>query len=428
MDMKIEKQSTKNIKPSVPTPPTLRRYKLGLIDEFVPSINVNVVLFFSTNSNNHDHPMFIIAQLEKSLEKTLTRFYPLCGRYDNKTQTIDCNDQGAEFISSKVNIKLENILVSEGDVHFIDEFIPSKSGVVDQLNGPLFTTQVTTFECGSLALGVSASHMIVDACTLCTFLNEWAFANRETNGIESTGRPGFDPSQLLPARGLQPFPLPDTSQDMSTKYIKYSFNESVISNLKANRKNSTGQWSKVQSVSAIIWKALMAVDRATYSCRRESVLTQTINLRGRMASTIPKNSCGNIWALFSTKATTDETTEDLTNLLNDSVKKTVSELSKAYHEREEGQMMILNGLIQLGSVDLESTNVSGITSWCKFPFYEADFGFGKPTWVVPRTIPIPNSVLLIDDSDGNGVEAYVFLDVKDISVFEEALELKAFTA
>ncbi|XP_071717714.1 pelargonidin 3-O-(6-caffeoylglucoside) 5-O-(6-O-malonylglucoside) 4'''-malonyltransferase-like [Rutidosis leptorrhynchoides] len=360
----------------------------------------------------------------------LKRFYPFAGRYDDEIKTIICNDKGAEFISAKVNIKLEDILVSEGDVTFIDEFIPSKNGFVDQLDDPLFATQVTTFECGSLALGVRATHMLVDACTLCTFLNEWALANGEENEIESNGRPGFDPSPLFPARGLPPYPLPHASDNMSNKYIrkKYSFNESVISRLKANRKNRTSQWSKVQSVSAIIWNAFMAVDRATYSCRRESVIIQPINLRGRMASFIPKNYCGNIWSYFTTKATTNETNEELTDLLCDSVKKTVSDLSKAYHDSEEGQMMILNCLIQLGSVNLESTNVSGITSWCKFPFYEADFGFGKPTWVVPGTIRVQNSAFFIDDSHGNGLETYVFMDAKDVPIFEEALEVKAFTA
>ncbi|XP_071714356.1 pelargonidin 3-O-(6-caffeoylglucoside) 5-O-(6-O-malonylglucoside) 4'''-malonyltransferase-like [Rutidosis leptorrhynchoides] len=423
MAMKIEKQSTKIIKPLVPTP-TLRRYKLGLVDEFAPSINVGVVLFFSSNSN-HD-PKFI-AQLEKSLEKTLTRFYPLCGRYDSKTQTIDCNDEGADFISAKVNIKLQDILVSE-DVHFIDEFIPSKIGVVDdQLNASLLATQVTTFECGGLALGVSVSHRLVDASTLCTFINEWGLINRAEHETEPAG-PGFISSSLFPARGLPPYPVPLMGDDMFTKFIrkKLSFSASVISNMKANYTNSTRKWSKVQLVSAIIWKALMVVDRATYNCQKESILLQPFNLRGKMASDIPKNACGNLWGYFATKATTNETTKELTDLLCDSVKKTVSELSKAYHDTEEGQMMILNCLIQLGGVDLESTNVSGITSWCKFPFYEADFGFGKPSWVAPGTLPIQNSAFFMDDSEGNGLEAYVFLEVKDVLFFEEALNSIAF--
>ncbi|XP_071716888.1 pelargonidin 3-O-(6-caffeoylglucoside) 5-O-(6-O-malonylglucoside) 4'''-malonyltransferase-like [Rutidosis leptorrhynchoides] len=425
--MKIEKLSTKLIKPFVPTPPTHNQYKLGLIDEFFVGINVGSVLFFSKNSNDN---LKSVARLEKSLEKTLTRFYPLAGRYDDQTKTINCNDKGVEYISAKVNIKLEDVIVSEGDVNFIDDFIPSKNGVVDQLNDPLFTTQVTTFECGSLALGVCASHMIVDASTLSTFLNEWAVANREENEIESNGRPGFDPSPLLPPRGLPPFRLPITNDDVSTKYIrkKYSFNECVISNFKANRSNNTSQWSKVQSVSAILWKAFIAVDRATYNCRRESVLIQPINLRGRMASFIPINACGNIWSYFPTKATTDETTEELTDLLCDSLKKTISDWSKVYHDNKAGQMKILNGLIQLGSVDMQSTNVSGVTSWCKFPFYEADFGFGKPTWVVPGSLPVQNSVFVIDDSQGNGVEAYVLLDVKDVPIFEKALEVKDYTS
>ena len=72
MMMNIEKQSSKFVKPFVPTPPTLRHYKIGLVDELMPFLSVGVVLYFSANSN-HDDAEFV-TRLEKSLEKTLTRF------------------------------------------------------------------------------------------------------------------------------------------------------------------------------------------------------------------------------------------------------------------------------------------------------------------------------------------------------------------
>ncbi|KAD3066330.1 hypothetical protein E3N88_34209 [Mikania micrantha] len=414
--IKIEKQSSKFIKPFVQTPQTLTPFKLGFIDEFAPDVNVGIVLFFSTNT---DQTTNFIARLEKSLEKTLARFYPLAGRYVDKTATIDCDDHGAEFIHAKVNIKLQDFLVYEANVKFIDEFMSSKIGVVLQQSDPLLVVQVTTFECGGVAIGVKATHKIVDASTLSTVINEWAATNRQENDNDNSNefsRTSFMSSLLFPPRGLCSMPVPPMNNDELNKYTrkKLSFSESVISNLKA-------KGSKVQLISAIIWKAFMGVDIAVHNHQRESMVIQIVNLRGKMASLIPKTSCGNLFGTCTTECRTHETTEELTDRLSDSVKKCITNFSKVHHDCEEGQTMVLNSLLNLINIR-ESTCGVIVTSWCKFPFYQVDFGFGKPIWAAPGTIPVNHSAHLMDDVQGNGVEAYVFLQVKDIPLFEEALK------
>lgn len=184
--------------------------------------------------------------------------------------------------------------------------------------------------------------------------------------------------------------------------------------------NSNRRLSKVQLVSSIIWKALIRVDQEIHNYPRDSILIETVNLRGKMAYLIPKNSCGNLFGLCAMRSTTLETTEDFADRLSDSVKKTITNFSKAYHDREEGQMIVLNSLSMTNIP--ESSNVIFLTSWCNFSFYEADFGFGKPTWIAPGLIPAKSSVYLLDDAGGNGVEAYVFLEIKDVPYFEEALD------
>ncbi|KAD3066328.1 hypothetical protein E3N88_34207 [Mikania micrantha] len=364
------------------SPPSDSHSSKGFIDEIAPDVNVGVVLFFSTNT---DQTTNFIARLEKSLEKTLARFYPLAGRYVDKTATIDCNDHGAEFIHAKVNIKLQDFLVYEANVKFIDDFMSSKIGVVLQQSDPLLVVQVTTFECGGVAIGVKATHKIVDASTLSTLINEWAVTNRQKNDNDTEfPRSSFISSLLFPPRGLCPMSVPPMNNYELNKYTrkKLSFSESVISNLKA-------KGSKVQLISAIIWKAFMGVDIAIHNTQRESM--------------------------------TDETIEELTDCLSDSVRKCITNFSKVHHDCEEGQTMVSNSLLNLINIR-ESTCAVIVTSWCKFPFYQVDFGFGKPIWAAPGTIPVNHSAYLMDDVQGNGVEAYVFLQVKDIPLFEEALK------
>ncbi|KAJ0785414.1 putative transferase [Helianthus annuus] len=414
--MNAQKQPSKFIKPSVPTPSNLKHYKIGFIDELAPFMDVAIVLFFTKNTN---HNSKFGDQLEKSLEKTLTRLYPLAGRFVEESQTIDCNDEGVEFIQAKVNIKLEDILGLEVNARSIKELLPLKTIPHDKV----LTIQLTTFECGGVALGVSATHKVVDTSTLCTFVNEWAAMNREENDIKFT-TPGFISSSLFPARRVRPILIPFiTDEDLLSKYTwkKLSFSESDISNMKA-KAITNARISKVQLVSATIWKALIGVDRVTHGYLRESMLSQAINLREKMASPIPSYSCGNLWGLCST---TVKTNEELENLLNYSVKKTIDEYSKVHHDSEQGQMIVLNSILNVTNTPL-STNIIISTSWCKFPFYEADFGFGKPIWAVPWTTPMKNAMLLIDNANGNGVDAYIFLEVKDVPYFKEGLDVKVF--
>ncbi|PWA41902.1 transferase, Chloramphenicol acetyltransferase-like domain protein [Artemisia annua] len=426
MMMNIERKSSKLIKPFVPTPQTLRHYKISFLDELAPFINISIILFFS--ANNNAIPKFV-SRLETSLEKILTQFYPLAGRYVDETQTIDCNDQGAEFIHAKVDIKMQDILAPGMDIKVVDEFIPPNKLAVEHFTDPLLAIQVTMFKCGGVALGVSTTHKIADASTLSTFLNEWAAMNREENEIEFSG-PGFNYSSLFPGRGYGHKPGPIIRDELSSKlYIrkKVSFSESEISILKAkaiaNGKLNTFYLSKVQLVLAIIWKAFIYVANATNDKPSESILVQPVDLRGKTASLIPKKSCGNLVALCATNSQMVETTEELAERLSHNVKKTINNLSKVDHCSDEGQTTVLNSATLKDGDILESTNVIFFTSWCKFLFYQADFGFGKPTWAAPGCLPLQNYACLMDDTQGNGVDAHVFLEVKNIPYFEDALKV-----
>nr|GEV23541.1 transferase, chloramphenicol acetyltransferase-like domain protein [Tanacetum cinerariifolium] len=287
------------------------------------------------------------------------------------------------------------------------------------------------FECGGVALGVNASHKIADASTLSTFIIEWAAMNRKEYEIESTG-PSFNSSTLFPGRCFGSAPLRLITEDMSSKYIRMilSFNESAISKLKAkamaNGNICTKYYSKVQLVSSILWKAFIDVDRATNNIPKNYILLQAVSLRGKTASFIPRNSCGNILAVCSTEAGNAETSEELADLLTNNVKKTINSFSNVCHDSEDGQTTIINS-ITLKDVNIqESTHVLTVTSWSKFPFYEADFGFGKPTWVAPGSFAIQNSACLMDDAQGNGVDAHFLVEVENVPYFERALKIISF--
>ena len=57
----------------------------------------------------------------------------------------------------------------------------------------------------------------------------------------------------------------------------------------------------------------------------------------------------------------------------------------------------------------EEVDTYMFASWCRFPFYEADFGWGKPSWVSRRDFGA-ELVSLMDTKCGSVIEAWVGLD------------------
>lgn len=68
------------------------------------------------------------------------------------------------------------------------------------------------------------------------------------------------------------------------------------------------------------------------------------------------------------------------------------------------------------------------SSWCRFRFYEADLGWGKPTWVSIAGIEFKNTIVLMDSRDGSGIEAWLMLKEEDMVLVESNKELLAFAS
>lgn len=68
------------------------------------------------------------------------------------------------------------------------------------------------------------------------------------------------------------------------------------------------------------------------------------------------------------------------------------------------------------------------TSLCRFPLYEADFGWGKPTWFGSPALTFKNLVFFVDTPSGDGIEAYVSLKKKDMAKFESDEEFHTFVS
>ncbi|KAF5774739.1 putative transferase [Helianthus annuus] len=87
--------------------------------------------------------------------------------------------------------------------------------------------------------------------------------------------------------------------------------------------------------------------------------------------------------------------------------------------------MVLNSFSDAANIP-DTTNVTWLASWCKFPFYNVNFGFRKPLWVGCGFVSFKRGMMLLDDTKGNAVEAYATMGVKDVPYFEQDEDIKAF--
>lgn len=421
--MKVQILSENFIIPHTPTPPSLRTYKISATDELAPTMNVPLILYYqSPNANIFNH-------LKNSLAQTITQFYPLAGRYIKESHSVDCNDQGLKYIEAQVKYKLSEI-ISQGPrikPELLNNFIPCEIGAVDEDADPLLAVQVTTFDCGGLAMGVCVSHRIADASTLSNFVSAWAVKSKG-NRVYENHYPIFQSASYFPGRNFDgtdvgiPRNIGNGRLEADTKM--FFFSATAISVL---REKAGGQHSKVQLVFALIWSALMGVNKVRKGRKRASVILQAVNLRGKTIPPIPIHSCGNFWGIATPESETGDF-QTLVTLLSDSVRKTAKEYGRVLCDGDEGKMVVIEPLKKVSEI-LGNDEVSTywFSSWSKLPFYELDFGWGKPVWVSSVNLRVKNAVFLMDEREGDGIEAWVHLDENEMLDFQQDADIRAYT-
>ncbi|XP_061948857.1 stemmadenine O-acetyltransferase-like [Populus nigra] len=429
--MEVQILSQKFIKPYSQTPLHLRNMKVSLIDQLAPPAYTPMILYYSAvngekTMSERDNRF---NRLEKSLSETLACYYPLAGRYIEDRNMVDCNDDGALFLEAKVSGQLAQLdLQGAVDVKSLNRFVPFGDEMA--FNPIVLAVQINKFDCGGLVIGVCISHRVADGHTMGAFLKAWATACRA--GMHEVIRPSFDAGALFPARDVLRFgtPVPrDHGSQIVTK--RFVFDGEKISSLKAKVMSYARDSdvkrppSRVEVVTALLWKALIGVAQAKHGKLRPSLLTLPLNLRGKVDLLITENSFGNLYRMVGVRFNPKESSSEmhhLVSLLNDAVNKANKDCEKVVNSDDVIAMVsksmeeIHNGA-RNGDLD-----ICVVPSWCKFPFYQIDFGFGKPTWFSSVHKPL-EIVLLVDTKFGTGIEAWDFmcLDAR------EEFKVEAFT-
>ncbi|KAH7521756.1 hypothetical protein FEM48_Zijuj07G0066200 [Ziziphus jujuba var. spinosa] len=372
--MKVKVFHRETIKPSSPTPQSLRSFKLSLMDQYGPVMYTPLVLFYPIITDQQNNAIVAEDQrsdhLRKTLSETQTHFYPLAGRIRGISMSNATMKELNLLKQESINCSLSKFLENP-DPDMLREFLAIGIESEEAETGSLLVVQATFFECGGMAIGLAISHKLTDAATLSVFLNTWA-STGSLDGHQQVLAPEFGAASLRPPLDVWNSASPAPSSMESVKKEEVCDRE-----IKCSRG----------------FRTLCFLPESEYSSEGGSAM--------------PGNIVGNLVGYFSAKMEGSETHVDLRSLV-----------AKAHEELKEYENLVK---------DEEIFNYC-CSSWCRFRFYEADLGWGKPTWVSIAGIEFKNTIVLMDSRDGSGIEAWLMLKEEDMVLVESNKELLAFAS
>ncbi|XP_050221707.1 salutaridinol 7-O-acetyltransferase-like [Mercurialis annua] len=283
--------------------------------------------------------------------------------------------------------------------------------------------QVNYFKCGGVAISVCMWHVVADGPTAASFISTWAkIANNDGSGgggggeLNDVGNVVYDCTTFFPPKDIKSLLMSNikTEELLSNITMKRCVLDGAkISALREAVGNGPylDRPTRVEAVGALIWKAVMDATGEEY------VASIPVNLRNKMEPPLLKNCMGNInQVTFTTDCSLQDDYNCLAGKLHESIKKMDDEYVRKSHESGEYFEYVKN--IAAGMTeDPKLLKMLGISSWCRFPFYESDFGWGKPVWVTPAMIS--RGVFLLDTKDGHGIEAWIGLPEEIMAKFEK---------
>lgn len=430
--MKVNVMSRKVVKPLKQTPSHLRTYKISLLDEINPSINHLRLLYFS--SDDQIEAKFVC--LEISLAQIMSKFYPLAGRYNKEKREVDCNDEGALYLTAEIDCELSQIVGCAAPEQ-LNQLLPVDVAAVDEPADPILAVQINRFCCGGLAIGVCASHRVVDSAAFALFLTAWAKA--AASGGEHLIEPHFDDHSYFPSENLPTLDYHE-SKIITTRYV---FDRKAIQRL---REQLITEWksigterqpSRVVAVSAFLTQALLRADRARHGKPRATVVGQLINIRERTDPPVPKHTFGTwisgsfleLAAAEAAELAAEHNFHGLAGKIRQITMQGVRDCERVLSDEEFGRKILVDRFFEAMEKGKSSDwKVIWVTDISKFGEYDADFGFGKPVWVSFAAVPLQDHIVLLNNRNNDGIEAWMYLQESDMQFFRQDKEIRCFVS
>ncbi|OMO81408.1 Transferase [Corchorus olitorius] len=427
--IEVEVVSKEIVQPSSPTPDHLRSYQLSFLDQFSPSVYNPLVLFYPELCDTEANKIKISDQLKQSLSEALTYFYPLAGRITSDKLFVDCNGEGIPFLEARVKCQLSDVINNPVPSE-LTKLLPFHIHNVEEF--PM-GVQLNIFECGGIGVGVCTTHKIVDALSFMRFVNLWAAIAR---GDKNLIAPQFGSAEIFPppkeiagfnANTNRPALIAPKENIITKRFV---FSASKIGEIREKYSDKTSlenptRPTRIEALSAFMWNRF--ADATKVSPDTLCTIIHLINLRTRTEPPLPEHAVGNLYTFAMTVPSMDKIGESchyLITEMRESIKKIDREFVRRIQDGYSPSNYAMEILASHGAKRERLTFT--FTSLCRFPRYEADFGWGKPVWASSVARDMKNVVSFMDTATGNGVEAWVSLKEEDMAKLESDDEFLAY--
>nr|WPF47618.1 BAHD acyltransferase [Hyoscyamus niger] len=422
----LSRASKKLIKPSSPTPLTQKWHKFSLIEQAQTHTYVPFGFFYSNNQLGalSNQPTQISKLLEKSLSKNLVSYYPYAGEMKDNA-VIDCNDKGVEFLNVHIDAPISQIL-NHKDCNVKDVIFPNGVAWENDSDYGLAVIQITHFNCGGIAISTCLSHKIGDACNGLQFSIDWATLTRDPNA--ELVQPYYISDTIFPSPPSGPLdsPVVPSILDGCTQK-RYIFSSKNVSKLKSfvASESQVKNPTTTEVLSTLLFKCVSKAVTVNLGSFVPSKLIQYADLREMISPKLPPKSVGNVLSHFSTHIS-DEAEMNLPTILS-LMRKEKQLFRNKDNIKENAWALEILELAKGLSPQKKEFDEYTCSSVCKFPFYDVDFGWGKPMATTIATGPYNKLFNLMNYRD-DGIEAFVMLDEQDMAVFEGDEEFLEFAS
>ncbi|XP_057988045.1 shikimate O-hydroxycinnamoyltransferase-like isoform X2 [Hevea brasiliensis] len=405
--MKIEVKESTMIRPAQDL--STRCLWLSNLD-ILHEINLTPTVYLYKPAN---HPHSCDAKvLRDALSKVLVPFYPVAGRLrrdDNGRLEINCNNEGVLFIEAETDSEIDDL----GDLMLNQEnsqLIPSVDYSQGISSNPLFGAQVTAFKCGGLSVGLQFHHALADGFGALHFINTWCDVAR---GLSNT-LPPFVDRTILRCR------VPPTPKFEHIEYDKplsmdsptqintlqqncieiFKITPQQLETLKTKVKNNNGKTKSTsyEILTAHIWRCTCKA--RGLSDHQPTKLRIAVDGRSRLDSPLPPGFFGNVIFSATPIALSGEILSEPIGDTVERIDKEIKRMDDEYLRSAIDRLEVLDDLkpILIGANSCRCPNLI-VVSWVRLPFYDADFGMGKPACVRPANPPEGKGCILQAPSD-----------------------------
>uniref|UniRef100_A0A0E0H739 Uncharacterized protein n=1 Tax=Oryza nivara TaxID=4536 RepID=A0A0E0H739_ORYNI len=376
------------------------------------------------------------AALEAGLAKALIEYREWAGRLGvdgDGNRAILLNDGGARFVEATADVTLDSVMPLKPTAEVLS-LHPSGDDAVE-----LMLIQVTRFACGSLVVGFTTQHIVADGRATNNFFLAWSQATRgaafhpvPVHDRVSFFAPRDTPKVEFEHRGVEFKPYDDDEnvhasggggEDDEVVINKVHLSREFISKLKSQASAGAHRpYSTLQCVVAHLWRCMT---KARGLDGRESTsVCIAVDGRARMSPPVPDGYTGNVVLWARPTATAGE-------LVTRPLKHAVELINREVIRINDGYFKSFIDFANSGAVEEErlvasadaaemvlSPNIE-VDSWLRIPFYDLDFGGGRPFFFMPSYLPVEGLLILLPSFFGDGsVDAYVPLFSRDMDVFK----------